>query len=359
MSSSFPVLFPPVEVALGGAQAGVPEQHRSHNMDVQFFANSLSPILPCARPGAFGAFGATRLEEAFEQRVLEALTPPGMAAMLEAETAYRQADEKPRTLEQPLSTEEKARLRRFAENLPRLWRAPTTRVQDKKRLIRCLVEQMVVRVPDDEAPLQAPVHWVGGAVTPITVPKGRVGVHRDATDPEIVDWVRQLSDEFSDEQIARILHRKGLKTSKGLAFTTHRVTHLRYAHKIPGHTRAKLQEAHIHTVEQAAERLGISRRTGVHWIELGLLKGSQITPGAPWRVALTDEDCRRLTAGDAPAGWLTLKAAAQALGVSQQTVVKKLNTGELEGIRVQAGARTAWRIRFDSIGYDRQQTLFD
>jgi excisionase family DNA binding protein len=56
---------------------------------------------------------------------------------------------------------------------------------------------------------------------------------------------------------------------------------------------------------------------------------------------------------------MTLKAAALALGVSQQTVVKKLNTGELEGIRVQAGARTAWRIRFDSSGCDAQQTLFD
>ena len=73
-------------------------------------------------------------------------------------------------------------------------------------------------------------------------------------------------------------------------------------HKIPGRTRAKLQDAHIHTVEQAAERLDISRCTLVHWIELGLLKATQITPGAPWRVELTDDDYRRLTAGDAPAG---------------------------------------------------------
>ena len=392
-------------------------------MKVNYTRSRCYPRYGCTQPPREGtapvcqAFGATRLEEAFEQLVLDALAPLGMAAMLEAETAYRQTDEtqralwqqrlerdryeadlarrqyeavdpsnrlvarelerrweqtlsaldavereveaKQHTLEQPLSTEEKARLRQFAEDLPSLWHAPTTRMQDKKRLIRCLVEQVVVRVPDDEAPLQARVHWVGGEVTPITVPKGRVGVHRYATDPEIVDLVRQLSDEFSDEQIARILHRKGLKTSKGLAFTAHRVTNLRYTHKIPGHTRAKLQQAHIHTVEQAAERLGISRRTVVHWIELGLLKGSQITPGAPWRVELTDEDCRRLTAADAPQGWLTLKAAAQALGVSQQTVVKKLNTGELEGIRVQAGARTAWRIRVDSAGYDGQQTLFD
>ena len=47
--------------------------------------------------------------------------------------------------------------------------------------------------------------------------------------------------------------------------------------------------------------------------ELGLLKGLQITPGAPWRVELTEEDCRRLTAADASPGWLTLKAATQAL----------------------------------------------
>ena len=106
-------------------------------------------------------------------------------------------------------------------------------------------------------------------------------------------------------------------------------------------------------------QVGLSRRTVVHWIESGLLKGSQITPGAPWRVELTDAVCRRLKTGDAPEGWMTLKAAALALGVSQQTVVKKLNTGELEGIRVQAGARTAWRIKVDSGSCDGQQSLFD
>jgi predicted DNA-binding protein (UPF0251 family) len=255
--------------------------------------------------------------------------------------------------------EEKARLRQFGEDLPSLWHAPSTRVQDKKRLIRCLVEHVVVRIPDDEAPLQAEVHWVGGEVTPIAVAKGRSGIHRYATDPEVVDLVRRLAEEFSDEQIARILHRKGLKTSKGLAFTAHRVTNLRLTHDIPGRTRAKLQEEHVHTVEQAARRLAISRRTVVHWIELGLLKGSQITPGAPWRVELTEEDCRRLTASDAPEGWLSLKAAAQALGVSQQSVVKKLNCGELEGTRVPVGARTAWRIKVDLRCYDNQPTLFD
>jgi len=208
-----------------------------------------------------------------------------------------------------------------------LWHAPTARVQDKKRLIGCLVEQIVVRVSDDGSPLQAKIHWVGGAVTSIEVPKGRVGIHRYTTDPQLVDLLRRLADEFSDEQIARILNRQGIKTSKGLASTAHRVTNLRYTHKVPGRTRAKLQDEHVCTVEPAAERFGISRRTVVHWIELGLLKGSQITPGAPWRVELREEGHRRLTTGDVPEGWLTLKAAALAWGVSQPTVVNKLNSG--------------------------------
>jgi len=40
--------------------------------------------------------------------------------------------------------------------------ASTTRVQDKKRLIRCLMAQVVVCVPEEDAPRKADVHWVGG-----------------------------------------------------------------------------------------------------------------------------------------------------------------------------------------------------
>ena len=68
---------------------------------------------------------------------------------------------------------------------------------------------------------------------------------------------------------------------------------------------------------------------------------------------------QRLAAGDAPKGWLPLKAAAQALGVSQQTLVDKLQRGELEAVRVQVGASTAWRIQVDSVPSDIQMTLFD
>ena len=94
-------------------------------------------------------------------------------------------------------------------------------------------------------------------------------------------------------------------------------------------------------------------------IETGLLRASQLTSGAPWRVEVSEEDRRRLTAAEAPKGWLPLKGAAQALGVTQQTVVNKLKCGELQGVRVCVGARTSRRICVDSIGCEGQGSLFD
>jgi hypothetical protein len=94
-------------------------------------------------------------------------------------------------------------------------------------------------------------------------------------------------------------------------------------------------------------------------MDLQLLKASQVTSGAPWRVQVTESDRQRLIAGDAPAGGLPLKGAALALGVSQQTVLQKLKRGEIEGVRTQVGARTAWRIRVGSVSSDIQPELFE
>ncbi len=150
-----------------------------------------------------------------------------------------------------------------------------------------------------------------------------------------------------------------LCSRKGLPFTAQRVTNLRTHYQIAGRTRAKLDRENVHTVQQAAAIQEVSRDTVVAWIEMGLLRASQVTSGAPWRVEVTEADRRRLSAADAPQGWLPLKGAAHVLGVSQQTVLQKLKSGQLEGVRVRVGARTAWRIRVDSGAYSDQPTLFD
>jgi predicted site-specific integrase-resolvase len=106
------------------------------------------------------------------------------------------------------------------------------------------------------------------------------------------------------------------------------------------------------------ELLHADRSTVIRWVEVGLLRGSQLTAGAPWRIQVTGEDLTKLIPTDESEDGLTLKAAAYAIGVSQQTVLQKLKSGELEGVRVRTGRRSAWRILLSTDSYKKQPSLF-
>ena len=300
-------------------------------------------------------FGAVDPENRLVARELERRLEK---ALQDVEAARLEASNRRRELPKPLSEDEKARLLDLATELPSLWRAPTTRPQDRIRIVRCLIDEVVITVPKDGPQMQADIHWTGGEVSTLELPLGRRGVGHDGVESELIELLRGLATEFSDGQIARIMHRRRLKTAKGLTFTANRVAGLRKAHGIrSGPTLARAGE-HIYTALEAANLLGVDRTTVLRWVEVGLLKGAQLTLGAPWRIEVTPADIRRLTAADVPPDWLSLKAAAIALGLSQQAVVQQLNSGQLEGVRVKTGRRTGWRIHVESTTCDDQRALF-
>ncbi len=280
-------------------------------------------------------------------------------ALREQEKVEREADVRMGALEGPLSEEERRQLRAYAQNLETLWTAEGTRSQDRKRILRCLIENVVAGAGEDTERLKAAVHWVGGEVTNIEVARGKSGVHRYVSDPELIDLVKVLAGEFSDGQIARILHRKRLRTAKGLPFTAQRVTMLRRTHDIAGTIHTRLPEKDTYTAQQAADLLGVNHTTVIRWVEVGLLKATQATGGAPWQIHLPEDDRRRLMEAEAPVGWLPLKGAAAVLAVSQQTVLQRLQAGQLEGIRARVGRRTGWRIRVPATTSDSGPSLFD
>ena len=119
-----------------------------------------------------------------------------------------------------------------------------------------------------------------------------------------------------------------------------------------------LQSEDVYTAEEAGELLEVNRGTVVRWVEVGLLKGRQLTPGAPWRIVVTKQDIQRLKPTEPGDDWLPLKSTARQLGISQQTVLQKVKSGELEGVRVRVGRRVGWRIRLPQESYDNQPTLF-
>jgi len=80
------------------------------------------------------------------------------------------------------------------------------------------------------------------------------------------------------------------------------------------------------------------------WLNDGIIAGEQLTPGAPWRIRLTD-DLRSRVAEDAPEEYLTMYQAMRQLGISRQAVWQRVKRGEIEAIHVRRGRKKGLRLK--------------
>jgi len=87
-------------------------------------------------------------------------------------------------------------------------------------------------------------------------------------------------------------------------------------------------------IRQAAQILGINTSTVHRWLNDGFIAGEQITPGAPWRIRITDE-LRARFVEQAPPDYLPMLEATMKLGVSRQTVLQRVKRGELDAFTHQ------------------------
>ena len=258
----------------------------------------------------------------------------------------------------PLSEEEMMRARQLAQDLDQVWHSPTTTNRDRKRLLRCLIEE--VQLTTEEKRYRVRIVWKAGAVTERDVERLAPGATTSKTSQEIVELVRQLAQEFDDAQIARILNRQGRRTVRGNPFTQANVMSLRGHHQIP---KCSIQPARDpkegpFTADEAAAELGVTMTTIHCWLREGILAGSQVAPGAPWRILLTDEVRRKLSGGDAPEGWVSVSEAARRLGLSKSYVVYLIKTSRLEAMQVSVRKQRRWRINLDSAACKQQTEMF-
>ena len=247
----------------------------------------------------------------------------------------------------PLTEQEIAWCRQAGADLRKVFDASTTTDRERKQLLRAILTDVIVTVDreSEQHTAELRVVWEGGAVTEHTVTLPRTGSHTRCTDQDTIALVRQLAEQYPDKQIAAILARQRRRTGAGNQFTAHRVAGLRAHHNIPvAPVRLGAQDGEMVTIATAANELGVSTATVHRWLREGFITGEQITPGAPWQIQLTDE-LRARVCEHAPNGWLPLTQAAQALGVARQTVLHKVQRGELAAIYVHNGKRKGLRIQ--------------
>jgi len=182
-------------------------------------------------------------------------------------------------------------------------------------------------------------------ITKLDVPLKRFQAHGPTTDEDTLSLLRRLAAHYPDEVIAGILNRQGRQTAYGERFSALQVGSLRRYHEIPRFIpAAESPGGELLPISQAAKTLGVAASTLHRWLKAGLIAGEQLTPGAPWRIRIS-EQLRDLFVDHAPPDYVSVVEAKRRLGVSRQTLWQRVKRGELDALHIRQGQRKGLRIR--------------
>jgi len=261
-------------------------------------------------------------------------------SVAEAELRRREQRQPP-----PVGPEQRQRVLALGADLQQVWTAPTTTDRDRKELLRTLLEEVIIVVDRTEHRAHLTMRWRGSTLTTIDLSLPQYKISGVRTDEDTIELLTRLAEHYPDDLIASILNRQGRKTAYGERFTALQVGSLRRYRNIPRFKPpAETPAGELATMHQAAEILGIAPSTLHRWLNAGVIAGEQLTPGAPWRIRVTDE-LRGRFVEETPPGFLPMLEATIRLGVSRQTILHRVKRGELEVVHVRCGRRKGLRIK--------------
>ena len=164
----------------------------------------------------------------------------------------------------PLDATTRRALENVGKNLPELWVKGRLTQQQKKALLRSLIDKVVIRRVRRDT-VHARVVWKGGEVTiaEIPIPVGSLAELSQAKEMES-QIVQLASEGHSDAKIAQRLTRAGYRSPLRQVVLPSTVKTIRLRHRImiTRHQSHPRQIAGHLTVPQLVEKLGVSH----HWI---------------------------------------------------------------------------------------------
>jgi hypothetical protein len=185
------------------------------------------------RPNGHGASTINaRPENRLVARELETRCNDRLRAVAELEEDYRREQRQDLA---SLTQAEYAVLRALVSDVPTLWQAVETTIEDRKRLLRCLVQEIVLcrdaRAKGAGGRTLIRIGWRGGAWTDLDVRRASSG-ESARTAATTLERIQTLAQHLPDERIAEQLTLEGRSTRQGLPWTALRVQRLRGRHGI-------------------------------------------------------------------------------------------------------------------------------
>lgn len=190
-----------------------------------------------------------------------------------------------------LTSDEREAIRALSKNLPALWCASTTTPSDRQRIIRLLLERVVINVQGSTDRADVALHWVGGFTSQHELIRPVLRYDQMADYTRIVGRIEELRGQgLSFAKIAEQLNKEGFRPAKRVEkFHSDIVSSL--ARKLkkqrPGEQagayREALSENEWLVIDLAAE-LGMAKNTLFTWIKRGWVRVLRQVPGYRGRV---------------------------------------------------------------------------
>jgi len=185
-----------------------------------------------------------------------------------------------------ISEAERTELMALADDLPRAWNHPAAKAETRKRILRTMLEEVVVRA--EPGHLRLKLHWKGGDHTTLDVQKSRHGEHRWKTSTATEQLIHELARLLPDGSIAAVLNRLGIRSAKGHTWTQLRIRNFRAERGIAIYREGERAERGELILHEAASQLDVSKMTVIRLIKANVLPAKQCCPGAPYVILRED-----------------------------------------------------------------------
>ncbi|WP_308201566.1 recombinase family protein [Sphaerisporangium perillae] len=255
-----------------------------------------------ARYAADRARRQYQLAEPENRLVVRQLEKEWEAAL--AETDHLQTDYQRFTESLPMTLTDAQRqaIGELAENLPRIWNAPTTGPTDRKELLRTLIEKITVAVVGNSELVDVTITWAGGHHTTGQAIRPVARLDQLSYYPRLLARVTELAEQGkTTRQIADTLNTEGLRPPKRTSrFEPAQIRTLLNKHGIIAPRRRDRPTALADlrpdewTVPGLAAALEMPLATVYNWIYRGWINARHAPEGNYWIITANTAELRRL-----------------------------------------------------------------
>ena len=251
------------------------------------------------RSAQFNALQQARYEAGRLERQYNSVDPENHLVSKTLATRWQQALEKVADLEcqynqllthhQNLSDLQRDRLYELATDLSRVWHDASSDEKIKSRLVRLLVKEVIINLPDHHI-IDVTVHWQGGVHTRYELSRRRQrskSNKKNQSNLSTKQLLARLAFLCEDHQIARILNRLRYVAKDDNIdgnWTEFKVKEIRERYQIAAFSKKAYSQQGIVNLKTAASKLRVSMDSVLKMIKVGIVEATQVIAHAPWEI---------------------------------------------------------------------------